>query len=127
MSTGSPEDWNDLTVPAEGEAPHLELPPERKRPQRLLIPALFVLSFAVLAGGWFGPLNPWPPAPDKAELAKGRKAALKLADKAIHDYALRNGEYPARLDDAIVLPADLRLEYVPHATSFELRIADDTL
>ncbi|THF60524.1 hypothetical protein [Pseudothauera rhizosphaerae] len=125
MSTKPTEDWNDLTVEARDETPGLELPPARKPPQRLLLPVLLVLSLAALAGGWLSPFNPWPSGPSEADLAQGREAILRLADNAVRDYARRNGRYPARLDDAIVLPAGLQVEYVAHPSDFELRIADD--
>lgn len=126
MSTKSPQDWTDLSADAdaEDEALRIEPPPPPRKRRPLLLPSLFGLSLAALAGGLLGPLNPWPSGPSEADLAQGRQAVLQLVDKAVRDYALRNGNYPAKLDDAIVLPAELRVEYVPRPSGFELRIVD---
>jgi len=125
MSTQPPDDWNDLDVPADDPATPLELSAPKKRRFRLL-PALFVLSLGVLAASWAGNMRFWPAAPSAQDLARGRQAALQLADKAVRDYALRHGgRYPASLDDAIALPDELKMEYVPHQSDFELRVADD--
>lgn len=116
-----PEDWNDLGANPGDEAPRWELPPP-PRQRRLLLPTLFVLSLAALAGGWLGPLNPWPAGPGRDELAQGGEAARRLAEKAVQDYARRNGRYPAKLEEAIALPPGLHLAYVPRDSSFELRL-----
>lgn len=123
MSTQPPEDWNDLTAPAEDAVTHLELSTPRK-PRRRLLPALLVLSMAALVAGWLSQLNPLASGPSEEDLVQGRKAALQLAETALRDYARRNGQYPARLEDAIELPPVLQIEYVQRGAGFELHIAN---
>jgi hypothetical protein len=124
MSTQPPDDWNDLDAPADDSAARLEILPPKKRRIRLL-PSLLVISLVALTASWLGNLSFWPAAPSEADLARGRQAAFQLADKAVRDYALRhNGRYPSKLDDAIALPDELKVEYVPHPPNYELRVKD---
>jgi len=122
MSTQPPEDWNDLSAPAEDEV-RLEWSAPRKPHRRLLL-VLFVLSIAALVAGWFSQLNLLTSGPSEGNLVQGHNAALQLADKAVRDYARRNGQYPTKLDDAIVLPPELHIEYAQNESGFELHIAN---
>ena len=123
MSETPGDEWSRLVKDAREEKKKQPLPGRRSRNgQRktgFLLPALTVLSLGVLGLHLIGPLNPWPPGPNATQQLAGEMAAVNLAAKALHDYAIFHGHYPEKLAD--VLPQSMTIEYRLTATGFELR------
>ena len=98
--------------------PPLITPPRRKA--RWSIPLLFLISVGAMVLYVQGALNPWPVKATPEEIAAGRKAAMMMALKAIHDYAAFHGHYPQSIDQ--VLPLSIDIHYERTATGFRLRM-----
>jgi hypothetical protein len=115
------EEWAHLVKDAHAEK-KAQPPPSRPRRRKgggLALPALLALSLVGLGLHLLGRFNPWPPAPTPTEIAAGELAAVNLAARTIHDYAVFHGHYPEKLED--VLPRVVAIEYHWTARGFELR------
>ncbi|HTY48394.1 MAG TPA: hypothetical protein VMB48_01740 [Steroidobacteraceae bacterium] len=121
------DDWSRLVKDARAdrkkEAQNVPRAQRSKRRRGILLPAVLGVSLITLTLHLLGPLHPWPPGPSPTEELAGQMAAVNLAARAIHDYAIYHGHYPEKLAD--VLPQAMTIEYHATATGFELRAVDE--
>lgn len=114
-------EWGRLIKDARAEKKNQPLPrvPRKRRERSITLPAILIVSATALALHLLGPLHPWPPGPTSTEALAGQMAAVNLAARAVHDYAVFHGRYPNKLED--ILPQAVTIEYHATANGFELR------